>query len=121
MKFWRLFSCFREEPDPVHPGILLDEDTYNVGQSSVCTQYNILGLRAAGYIDKEGLHNALTTIFSEKYGSLNFGITVYQGCLILVVGWQADRTDPKRPMDILRAKSRGTGKLDFSLAYARAG
>lgn len=84
MGFWRLFSCFGKI-DSVVPG-KLDDDDDDVVRSRACTQYNTLGLKGTGYIDREGLHNALTTIFAT-HGSLNFGITVYQGCLFLVVRW----------------------------------
>jgi hypothetical protein len=121
MGFWRLFPCFGGKCDPVPPFRPLDEDAAYAGQSPACTEYNILGLREAGYIDdREGLHNVLTTIFSEEHGSLDFGITVCQGCLPPVVGFQADGIiEPKRQMDVLRAKGGETGEFDVCIANAR--
>lgn len=83
-----LFSCFHGKIDPVVPGKLdVDDDQDNVVRSPACTRFNALGLRGTGYISsREDLHNALTKIFEEN-GSLNFGITVYQGCLLLLVRW----------------------------------
>ena len=114
MGCWSFFSCFRGETPPIVKTSTDDDDDDNVPHSPDCTIYQVLDPQRRGYIDRERLTSALTTIFPSQCEQ-DFGIKVNQGFRTYTFGRQTNDADSTRPMDLLHTKKGRTGRFTLQL------